>query len=85
MDMSDYRRRPSGPVTKYRYKVRDGEGNPHTITISVWEDSVYKGYYEGRWRDIFMQEPMYGLEQAAKETLRIVQYIKGWPQHEPGI
>ena len=72
----------TGPVTKHRYKVLDGEGNPHTITITVWECQVYRGCYEGRWRNVFNEEPMYTREQAARGTLRLVQYIKGWPRLE---
>ena len=68
-----FRKRTIDPETKHRYKVDYGEGNPHTITISVRECQVYRGYYMGRWRHICNEEPMPTREQAAKQTLDFVE------------
>ena len=82
--MNVFRKRTIGPETKHRYKVHDDEGNPHTITISVREDRVYRGYYMGGWRHICNEEPMPTREYAAKQTLDFVEsfYKKEWLEYD---
>ena len=87
--MNDFRKWTRGPETKHRYKVDYGEGNPHTITISVRKLSgavpVYQDCYLGGWRHICNMEPMFTREQAAKQTLDLVEAYyeeRGDPDHD---